>query len=618
MSVAMERVRVSLLGGLSMHHQGVAVERFPTRKVALLLAALAMDHPRPVSREALATVLWPDALDTQARQNLRQAVVMLRRTLEAQGWDPQILSSDRNRLWLNAEVETDASSLEAAMSRSSGRGLESLLSNLLEYRTFMPDHYEEWVIEHRRRLDALFVACAVDTTCQLLSRGRCAEALDLSRRALEIDDLCEAAHASVVRSLAAQSRHSEAQVHVETMRRRLQEALGVEPSVETMAAVRLALASQVERTDAVEELTRQIKDGTGSERAAACAQLMERAFQAWYGGEESEWLERVAGLEPEIFGVLQWCEENDPATGLSIAGAMGRFWLTSRNFARGKAALQRALTAKDRAENRHVARALVSLFVMSLMSGQPNLEEMDSMLDEAERRYRTAGDTWGVAHATRNRGLLRNYQRRLTEARQCFDHALRLFGEVKDPSGVALTILCTGIMRKGDNNEAGLDELEQAYLQFHEIGNEWGRGLALMRLSANLIDFGPEALRRTIPLLELELRRHTAWTDRPKICGILSRIALSQYILGELPACFATLVQLAQHAQGHTLGQILTLAEGVRTAISEEHLAEDENLSFHIELHEEWERDNFGETFPRRAMSADETTALLSSLPLNF
>ena len=53
--------RISLLGGIHANRRHVSIERFRTRKTAVLLAYLAFHPGRLHSREMLATLLWPDA-----------------------------------------------------------------------------------------------------------------------------------------------------------------------------------------------------------------------------------------------------------------------------------------------------------------------------------------------------------------------------------------------------------------------------------------------------------------------------------------------------------------------------------------------------------------------------
>ena len=69
-----------LLGRFDLSGSDGSVE-LSNKKLAGLLAHLACTAPVPQPREKLATLLWGSHFDTQARQNLRQALFRLRQTL---------------------------------------------------------------------------------------------------------------------------------------------------------------------------------------------------------------------------------------------------------------------------------------------------------------------------------------------------------------------------------------------------------------------------------------------------------------------------------------------------------------------------------------------------------
>ena len=75
-------LRLTVLGGLSLHRDGVRLEGAPAQPKRLaLLAALAASGGKGVSREKLMALLWPEADDERARRSLAQAVYALRQEL---------------------------------------------------------------------------------------------------------------------------------------------------------------------------------------------------------------------------------------------------------------------------------------------------------------------------------------------------------------------------------------------------------------------------------------------------------------------------------------------------------------------------------------------------------
>jgi len=81
----MTHLSISLLGTLQVTSEGAPITTIESDKVRALLAYLAVEAGRPHRREALAALLWPEAPQQRARQNLRRALHNLRQALQ----DPQ-------------------------------------------------------------------------------------------------------------------------------------------------------------------------------------------------------------------------------------------------------------------------------------------------------------------------------------------------------------------------------------------------------------------------------------------------------------------------------------------------------------------------------------------------
>ncbi len=149
--------RFEQLGQLRAISGDRVVTQFGSRKVAALLARLALFPKRAHGREELIDLLWPEAdLDT-GRNRLRQALFALRRLLEPPG-APEVLLVDRASVRLNAAgFSCDAAEFEAHVRARDGAAALALYVGEL-----MPGHYEEWIADERARLAALadrFSAC---------------------------------------------------------------------------------------------------------------------------------------------------------------------------------------------------------------------------------------------------------------------------------------------------------------------------------------------------------------------------------------------------------------------------------------------------------------------------
>jgi predicted ATPase len=143
---------VRLLGAVEADNGEVVISSFPTRAVAQLLALLALYPGRAHAREELVDLIWPGVALSTGRNRLRQALSALKALLERHdGAHRQVIRADR------MAVRAVPGSLDCDV-----RLFEQLLTSghpdsarALHRGAFMPGHYEEWVLEERRRVEAL-------------------------------------------------------------------------------------------------------------------------------------------------------------------------------------------------------------------------------------------------------------------------------------------------------------------------------------------------------------------------------------------------------------------------------------------------------------------------------
>src|SRR5260370_8260226 len=116
-NVVLRKFRLSLLARFGLTGPQGAVEL--PNKLAGLLAYLACTAPVPQPRQKLATLLWGSHFETQAQQNLRQALFRLRRAL-----GPDALMSDGDKVRLTPGViDCDVARLEALSGEGSRASL---------------------------------------------------------------------------------------------------------------------------------------------------------------------------------------------------------------------------------------------------------------------------------------------------------------------------------------------------------------------------------------------------------------------------------------------------------------------------------------------------------------
>src|ERR1700692_125876 len=124
-----DRLNFRLLGGfgVTIANRAAPPIHISSPRQRALLAYLALQPDYSESRERLATLLWGDSTDGQARKRFRQSLLRLRREFAGAGADP--LVGDRDTLALNpAMVSVDAREF-LELSRS---GIEADLNKALD------------------------------------------------------------------------------------------------------------------------------------------------------------------------------------------------------------------------------------------------------------------------------------------------------------------------------------------------------------------------------------------------------------------------------------------------------------------------------------------------------
>jgi predicted ATPase/DNA-binding SARP family transcriptional activator len=230
--------RIELFGVLCAEHTQYALTRFPTQKIAVLLAFLAFYRHRRHSRESLTNLLWPDVRPTAGRDSLSQALVWLRRRLEPEGVQRgSVLLADRLRVGLNATmVTTDVADFETCLQTAlrttlPGMRREVLCQAASLYRgNLLSDFHQDWVLNERQRLHTAYVLALRQLVQFYEDDGDMESALLYARQALAADTLEEEVHTDVIRLLAATGQTNAAIRHYYELKNLLARELDVQPS----------------------------------------------------------------------------------------------------------------------------------------------------------------------------------------------------------------------------------------------------------------------------------------------------------------------------------------------------------------------------------------------------
>jgi len=231
--------RLSLTGefGLRIANRRVVVPH----SVERVLAYLALSS-HPVSRSRLAGVLWLDASEHRAANNLRTALWRLNRS------GARLIVAEDDRLILAPDVSVDIAELSAMSNRLIDDPSEhdiARLSQLIGGAELLPDWDDEWVVADRERFRLLRLEGLEHAAEALISRLDLGRALQAALGAAQSEPLRESARRLLVRVHLAQGNVAEALREYVSYRTVLRDEIGIEPSLAMHELIRAHAAERL-------------------------------------------------------------------------------------------------------------------------------------------------------------------------------------------------------------------------------------------------------------------------------------------------------------------------------------------------------------------------------------
>jgi TolB-like protein/Flp pilus assembly protein TadD len=236
-------MRIRILGGLDAISPGGEPLRLPTRKTALVLAALVLAGEKGVRRQAVSDAFWADRGEVQARSSLRQALAALRRAF-AQGDDTAVrIEGDLETLHLSA-VADDVDAwrferlIESARADDLARAAALYQGDVLAGIP-LPEPLDQWFGPHQRsyRQKALLLVERLSLLPRADLTSVKAECQALAERLLASDAAAEEAHRALIRIYQHQGRLNAALRQYELCRDTLRRELDAEPEAQTEALI---------------------------------------------------------------------------------------------------------------------------------------------------------------------------------------------------------------------------------------------------------------------------------------------------------------------------------------------------------------------------------------------
>jgi len=226
-------LEVRLLGQFDVGLDGAPIE-MPSRPAQSLLAYLLLHPSTAHRREKLAGLLWPEATEANARNNLRHALWRVRKALETGGRDYFLTDDLTIAFDANADYWLDAAILERKVVE--GGSVEELINVVAVCRgELLPGFYDEWIVLERERLQTVFERRMQLLLERLVEEQRWPEVLEWGERWIVPGHAPEPAYRALIYAHSGLSDVVSMAAVYQRCVEALRKELGVEPSEETRA-----------------------------------------------------------------------------------------------------------------------------------------------------------------------------------------------------------------------------------------------------------------------------------------------------------------------------------------------------------------------------------------------
>jgi DNA-binding SARP family transcriptional activator len=269
---AQRKLEMRLLGGLKVVVDGKPIAGGVPRKAKSLLAFLAVEVGRPHPRDILAEMLWPERPQGVARNNLRQALLILRQSVGDKDLIQPFLLPTTDTIQFNIKSPSYLDTREFEQLIEVPLNHEHLLLQACatcqnrfqravncyqgDFLTDVPSpdapDFDSWVVMRREKYRRDQAMALRVMNSMHVYRNEHQEGSLLARKLVELEPWDEANHRILMRSLALAGMRSAAMKQYQTCTQMLEEEFHAGPSSET---TELYNAIRDERVPEVRELS---------------------------------------------------------------------------------------------------------------------------------------------------------------------------------------------------------------------------------------------------------------------------------------------------------------------------------------------------------------------------
>lgn len=238
------------LGSFRVFQDDQLIRGWSSLKGQSILKYLILHKGRPVAKDVLMDVFWPDTDPGDTRRNLHQAIYSLRHTLRSGQGDLQPILFKNDCYLLNPELVIWLDFQEFEKHVQAGRRLEiaeqpaqamteySIAEGLYQGDFLEEDLYEDWATLLREHLRNLYLDIANRLSEHYIRQGEYAAVIALCQKILAKDNCYEEAYRRLMRCYLAQRQRHLAVRHYQTCVQALKEELDLPPSEDTVALYR--------------------------------------------------------------------------------------------------------------------------------------------------------------------------------------------------------------------------------------------------------------------------------------------------------------------------------------------------------------------------------------------
>jgi len=222
------------------------------------------------------------------------------------------------------------------------------------------------------------------------------------------------------------------------------------------------------RQYAQEQLERhpRVRVQTQTKHAEYYAQFLEEHEDDLRGPQQQEVLEEIEKELSNLRTALEWSLNEEPETGLRLAGVLWWYWSVRGDLNEGRLWLEKLLNKGIKAKASLRAKVLCGAGFLAL--DHSDYERASELCEEGLRIYRDLKDEAGEAFALGVLGYVARYQDDYEKATQLLEDSLRHFRKLGDKWGIAYALV-------------GLGEVAMCRGETQKMAVLWEESLALWR-----------------------------------------------------------------------------------------------------------------------------------------